>query len=175
MKRLVKGFIYLMVMFVLLMFFLPKVNLYYAAEELMQKQNVYISDEEVYDNGFSLELLNAKVFFDKLELMQVNTINLSSWFVYSSVNLEVIEVNEGFSDFLPSDINAIKAEHFIYKPTHIALSGESQDSFFYGDVDLIEKTVKIHLRVGAQSEKRYKTLLRKLNKEEGGYVYEYKL
>ena len=174
MKRLAKGFAYLMVMFILLVFFLPKVNLYYAAEEIMKKQNIYISDEQVNDTGFSLELVDAKVFFDKLELMKVDKINLTTWLFYSSVNLDVIEVNSGFSDFLPSDINAIKVEHFFYNPTNVSLSGESQDSFFYGDVDLIKKSVIIHLRVGVKSEKRYKTLLRKLNKEEGGYFYEYK-
>lgn len=174
MKRLIKALAYLVVMLILLVLFLPKVNLYYAAEELMQKQNIYISDEEVYDTGTALELVDSKVFFDKLELMKVDTINISSWLIYSSVKLENIEINEGFSDFLPSDISSIEVKHFFYNPTHINLSGESQDSFFYGDVDLMEKKVLIHLRVGVQSEKRYKTLLRKLNKEEGGYYYEYK-
>ncbi|PHR54593.1 MAG: hypothetical protein COA44_12590 [Arcobacter sp.] len=174
MKKLAKGLSYLIVMFILLLLFLPKVNLYYAAEKLMQKQNIYISDEEVYDSGFTLELSGAKIFFDKLELMKVDKIDLSSWLVYSSIELKNIEVNEGFSDFLPSDITSIEAEHFFYKPMHISIKGESQDSSFYGDVDLIEKQVLIHLRVGAKSEKRYKTLLQKLNKEEGGYYYEYK-
>jgi len=174
MKRLAKGLIYLVVMFILLVLFLPKVNLYYAAEALMQKQNIYISDEEVNDSGFALELINPKIFFDKLELMKVDEIKLSSWLLYSSIKLSHIEVNEGFSDFLPSDINTIQVEHFIYNPTHISLSGESQDSFFYGDVDLVQKKIVIHLRVGVKSEKRYKVLLRKLTKEEGGYYYEYK-
>jgi len=174
MKRLAKAIGYLVVMLLLLILFLPKINLYYAAEELMQKQNVYISDEETHDTGFALELLNAKVFFDKLELMKVDGIKVTSFLVYSSVTLNKIEINEGFSDFLPRDINLIEAKHVVYNPMHITLHGESDDSYFNGDIDLINKNMVIHLRVGAQSEKRYKTLLGKLKKEEGGYYYEYK-
>jgi len=174
MKKMLKLLVYLSVMLALLVFFLPKVNLYYAAEELMQKQNVYISDEEARDNGFSLELLNASVFFDKLSLMNVGEVKISPWLVYNTVSLKMIDVNEGFSDFLPQDINFLQAQYVFYQPTHIQLKGESSDSFLYGDVDLINRVVSVHLRVGAQSQKRYKKLLQKLKKEEGGYYYEYK-
>jgi len=174
MKRLMKLLAYLVVMVILLILFLPKVNLYYAAEELLKKQNVYISDEEVYDSGFSLELVNAKVYFDKLELMQVEEIKLSPWVLYNVISLDKLDINEGFSDFLPQEISSFKAEHIFYNPTHLKLSGESSDSFFFGDVDILKRVLILHLRVGAQSEKRYKTLLRKLTKEEGGYYYEYK-
>lgn len=174
MKRLMKFLAYLVIMFALLLLFLPKVNLYYAAESLLKEKNVYISDENIYDSGFSLELTNAKFFFDKLELMKVEKIKVSPWVFYNTVKLDSIEVNEGFSDFLPQDISSVKAEHFFYNPTHILLSGESTDSFFSGDVDILKRVVAIHLKLSEKNEKRYKAFLKKLTKEEGGYYYEYK-
>ena len=174
MKRLMKILAYLFVMMALLILFLPKINLYYAAEGVMKEQNVYIADEEVHDSGFSLDILNAKIFFDKLELMTVEEITLSPWVIYNVVSLNTVDINEGFSDFLPQEISSLKAEHFVYNPLHIKLSGESTDSFFFGDVDIMQRVISLHLRIGAQSEKKYKTLLRKLTKEEGGYYYEYK-
>jgi len=174
MKRFVKILAYICTMVALLILFLPKTNLYYAAEGLMQEKNIYISDEEVHDSGFSLELINAMIFFDKLELMKVENIKLSPWIVYNVVSLNTVDINEGFSDFLPEEISSLKVEHFFYNPTHIKLSGESTDSFFFGDVDILKRVLSLHLRVGAKSEKRYKVLLEKLTKEEGGYYYEYK-
>lgn len=174
MKRLLRFLAYLVIMFSLLLLFLPKVNLYYAAENLLKEKNVYISDEDIYDSGFSLELTDARFFFDKLELMKVENIKISPWIFYNALTFDFIDINEGFSDFLPQTVSSIKAEHFFYNPMHIQLSGESTDSFFNGDVDILKRVVTIHLKLGEKSEKRYKTSLKKLTKEDGGYYYEYK-
>jgi hypothetical protein len=174
MKKVMRLLAYTVTMFALVLLFLPKVNLYYAAEGLLKEKNVYISDEDVYDSGFSLELTDAKFFFDKLELMKVEKTKISPWIVYNALTLDFIEINEGFSDFLPQDISSVKAEHVFYNPMHIQLSGESTDSYFTGDVDILKRVVTLHLKLGAISEKKYKTLLKKLTKEDGGYYYEYK-
>jgi len=177
MKKLLKLFIYIFVMVALIIVFLPKVNAYYAAEKMMKDKQVYITDEKVVDNGLSLELIDAKVYFDKLELMKVENIKLSPWILYNTLELNYIDINEGFSDFLPQDINSVKVEHFFYNPLYIKLSGDSSDSFFNGEVDILNRMIRVHLNVGVKSEKKYKNLLKKLRKEpeeEGGYYYEYK-
>ncbi len=174
MRKVAKLLAYFIVMAALLIFFMPKVNLYYALERLMKERNIYISDEQVYDQGFSLELEKSNVLFDKLSLAEIDTIKLSPWLFYNALSLDNIHVNEGFEDFLPQKISRVSIEHFIYNPTHISLRGDSEDSFFYGDVDLIERVITIHLRLGDKSEKKYRLVLQKLIKEEGGYLYEYK-
>ena len=176
MKKLMKFFIYSFVMLGLIIVFLPKANLYYAGEELLKTKNVYITDEEVVDKGIFFELIDANIYFDKLELMKVDKIHVSPWVFYNALVLNHIDINEGFSDFLPQDISGIKAEHFFYNPLHIKLSGDSTDSFFDGDVDILNRIIRIHLNVGVKSEKKYRNLLRKLKKEstKGRYYYEYK-
>ncbi|MDF1879703.1 hypothetical protein JHD50_00035 [Sulfurimonas sp. MAG313] len=175
MKKIMKFFIYFILMLAIILFFVPKVNVYYLAETFMKQKNIYISDEDIYDNGFSLELVNAKIFFDKLELMKIDTIKFSPWIVYNSIRLDVIDINEGFSDFLPRDLSFIEAKHVFYNPTQIMIRGESQDSSLFGEIDFIERVVRLHFRIGVKSEKKYKNLLSKLTKEEGGYYFEYKL
>ena len=176
MKKISKFFAYAFLILALIIVFLPKVNLYYAAEKLMKDKNIYITGEEFYDNALSFDIFNARVYFDKLELMKVDKINLSPWVFYNALEFDHIDINEGFSDFLPQDISSIKVEHFFYNPLHIKLSGDSSDSFFDGDIDILNRVVGIHLNVGVKSEKRYKTLLKRLKTEatEGGYYYEYK-
>lgn len=68
MKKIMKFFIYLLLMLALIIVFLPKINLYYAAEVLMKEKNIYISDEDVMDKGYSLELSNANLLFENLAL-----------------------------------------------------------------------------------------------------------
>lgn len=174
MKLLLKLFAYLFVMLALLIFFMPKTNLYYAAEELMQKENLYISDELVNDTGFSLELDEGNILFDKLTLAKIDRIRLSPWVFYNTLTFRNIHVNEGFSDFLPAEIERVDIWHAFYNPAKVILEGESAESHFFGEVDLLERVVTIHLRLDAKSEKRYKNILKRLTKEEGGYLYEYK-
>jgi hypothetical protein len=174
MKKLLKILAYFVVMLALIIFFSPKINLYYLFEEFAVEQNIYISDEKASDNGLSLNISHAKVYLDELFLAEAEETTLSMWLVYNSFEATNIELNEGFSDFMPAVIKRINVKYHIFNPTLLSLKGESGDSFFYGDVDLLERIIQIHLRLGSQSEKRFSSSLRALKKEEGGYVYEYK-
>ncbi len=170
MKKILKSFMYLLILIALVIFFLPKTNLYYAAEILMKENHLFISDELVLDKGYALELKNSKLLFDNLDLAEVESIELSPWIFYNTLRLENIRINEGFSDFLPAEIRSVSVQHLVYNPLKLILRGDSDDSFFFGDVDLLERVLVIHLRLGTQSEKKYSNLLGRLNKEEGGYI-----
>lgn len=174
MKKIMKFFIYLLLMLALIILFLPKINLYYAAEVLMKEKNIYISDEDIMDKGYSLELVNANLLFENLALAEVKKIELSFLVLYNVLSLDNIHVNEGFSDFLPQEIKSVRLEHFMYDPMMIKLKGESGESRVYGDIDLLDRVLTLHLRLDAKSEKKYGALLSKLTKEEGGYIYDYK-
>lgn len=174
MRRIVKFLSYLIVMLALIIIFLPKTNLYYAAEILMKEKNLFVSDEEVLDKGYSLELHNATFFYESLSLAEIDSIKLSPWIFYNALSVKNIHVNDGFSDFLPLEIQTVKMEHFIYNPTNIRFRSDSDANYIYGNIDLLERVLVAHLRLDAKSEEKYKAMLGKLSKEEGGYFYEYK-
>lgn len=168
-----KGVAYLLVMMALLIVFLPKINLYYAAEKLMAKQSISISDETLSDTGVSFHIENARVLFDKLLVAQVQKISLNPWLFYSSVRIDGIRVNEAFADFLPAEIQKVELKHWIFNPLHLTLRAQSEEGFFYGDVDLLKRSLQIHLRLDKAGEKKYQAMLGRLISEEGGYRYEY--
>ncbi len=174
MKTLLKIFAYLLVMLALVIFFLPKVNLYYKAEEFMLRQKLSISNELVRDSGVTLEINNGDILFDKLALAHIDSVCLSPWLFYNRIRFQNIHVNEGFSDFLPEEIEDIVLRHVVYNPTKVELSGKSGKDLVYGEVDLLERVVRIHLQLESRSEEKYRSMLARLNKEEGGYLYEYK-
>ncbi len=161
-------------MIALLIIFLPKINLYYAMEKMMAKKSIYVSDEDLKDRGVSFHIENARVFFEKLPLAQVEAISLKPWILYNSIEVDTIRLNEGFADFLPSKIDKIELKYWVFNPLYLKINGQSKESMFYGDIDLLKRILRIHLRLDAASEKQYKTMLSKLTPEEGGYLYEYK-
>ncbi len=174
MKKLLKFSTYLVIMFALIIFFLPKVNAYYLLENLVKEKHFYLTDEDAKDSGFSLDIHNTRVFLDELFLAEAKYITLNPWVIYNSIEVENIKLNEGFSAFMPGHIENLKAEYVFYQPTHISLKGKSKKDSFIGDVDLLERKVVIHLHLDFKSEKRFATALKQLKKEEGAYIYEYK-
>ena len=174
MKILLKILAYIAVMLLLIIFFSPKINLYYQLEVLMQENNIYISDEKVKDSGFSLNINNAKLYLDELFLANAEETSVKTWLVYNSIEAKNIELNEGFAEFMPEHIDTMKVSYHILNPRNILLNAQSEDSFFFGNVDLLERVVQIHLRLGTLSEKKFAMALKQLKKEEGGYIYEYK-
>lgn len=173
MKALLKFFAYLIMMLALIIFFLPKVNLYYEAEKFLKAQKVTISEEKVLDRGISLQLEDGSIYYDKLNLASIGLIHFSPWMVYNSLEFNEIRVNEGLADFLPETIDHITIRHVVYNPTKVSLRGESAEDYFYGEVDLLKRVLQLHLRLDSGSERKYQNILKKLSKEEGGYLYEY--
>jgi hypothetical protein len=174
MKRLLSFFIYLVLFINVSFFFFPKVNLYYLAEQYMKEQNLFISNEKATDTGFSLVLEHADLFFDKLALAKVENITLSPWVFYNTLEFRDIELDDGFSDFLPPFIQRVQVSHLLFNPMKVKLSGDADAGFFNGEVDILNRHLKVILQVNAKAEKRYKNMLRRLQKTEEGYVYEYK-
>ncbi len=173
MKKLLKLLIYFHVMIALIVLLLPKHNLYYAFEELLQKEKVYLSNETIIDRGLSLDIQNPEFVFDKLNLAKAENVKVFSWGFINGVRFENIYINEGFSDFLPLEIDQIQIIHFLHNPMVLDIKGESSEGFFFGNIDFIQRKLFLHIRLETVAQKKYPSILSYLNSEEGGYYYEY--
>lgn len=173
MKKLLKPLIYFHVLIALIILFLPKYNLYYAFEEVLHEQKIYLSNETIIDRGFSLDIQNTDIAFEQLNLAQVDNIKVSIWGFANGVRMENIHINKGFADFLPLEIDKIQVIHLLYNPMILDIKGESSQGFFFGSVDLLERKLLVHVRLDAAAQKKYPGILSRLTSEEGGHYYEY--
>ncbi len=174
MRFLLKLLLYPIVFFELLVFFAPKVNLYYWGETFLQTRNVFISDEVIEDSGWQLNLSSAELFFDKLSLARLDVVTLSPWLLYNTLKVEGIHIDEGFTDFMPLEVKTLEVTYAVYNPMKITMNGESDSGYFNGEVNLLERQVSIRLFATDKAQKRYANALARLKKSGEGYVYEYR-
>ena len=173
MKKLLKPLIYFHVLIALIILFLPKYNLYYALEEVLQEQKVYLSNETIIDRGFSLDVQNPDIAFEQLSLAQVDNIKISIWGFANGVRMENIHINDDFVGILPLEIDKIQVINLLYNPMVLDIKGESSEGFFFGSVDLLERKLLVHVRLDAAAQKKYPGILSRLTSEEGGHYFEY--
>ena len=164
----------LMIFFILsLIFFMPKVNLYYKLEQVLQQQNIIISNEKLNDNGFNLEIKDATVFFDSLESAKIEHLDISTLILYQSLNIQNIKLSGIASSFIPISIENISIKHMIINPLNITISANGEFGTLNGSLHIIDKNLHITLKLSKQMLKRYKKTLKYLEKNKNGdYNYD---
>jgi len=175
MKKIALFFLYAVLFFAALLFFTPKENLYYFAEEQLKPLGVVIGYEEAVDHGFSLEILHAKLYVQKIKSANIGSINIGAFGLYNTVSVDNVVLDKTFEQFFPPLIQHIEIDQSIFAP--LQLSGEAVGDFgeATATVNLLERNVSVVMRPSKLMISRYKNTLRQLKKsKEGDYRYEYR-
>lgn len=172
-KRIAIFFAYFFFFLLALMYFSPKMGIYYFAEQELRKYDVIISNESVNDNGFSLALQNAHVSVQAIESADIENINIKILALYNSVNIQNITLSNTAAAFVPLKIEKVSIKYSIFNPLNIkayALGefGEAEATF-----NLLKLALHIDLVPSKMMINNYISTMRNLKKsEDGGYVYD---
>ncbi len=171
-KKILIFFAYLMFFITSIIYFIPKVNLYYFIESKLKPSSVIISMEEVQDKGLNLEIRNAKVFFKSIESAEVSKVNLSAFLVFNKFHAQDITLSSIAKSFIPIKIDNIDVIVSILSPlnAHIYATGEFGKA--YGVYNIMDKSLNIKLTPSNTMKNKYKKTLNELKKSENG-EYEY--
>jgi hypothetical protein len=172
MVRVLKFFGYMLFFILALMYFTPKVALYYLAENELKPHGVVITDEDAQDNGFTLSIKDAVVTFKSIESAQVKNIDLAIFGLYNKVTAEGISLASTAESFLPRDIEFVDIQHSILNPLIISASSKGGFGEAELSVDILERKVLLKVQPSKLMQTKYRTTLRELKKsKDGGYEY----
>lgn len=152
----------------------PKQELFYFAEEFLEKEKLVISNEKISDLGLFFKIQNATLFYDSIQAGNARELSTLFTLFYNRVSLSNFEIHSDFKDFFPGNIEKIEAKHIFYQPHIIEISGEGAFGSLSGDVNLIERKIRVVLKVSSVMSRKYRQLLRGFKKSKEGYVYEQK-
>lgn len=156
-----------------LLFFIPKVSLYYYAEKELAKHKVLISKETSVDTGFTLKLNNASVYYDLIQSAHIDKADLKVFLFYNTFSLENIKLSDILTSIVPIEIKSIHIKHFIFNPLYITGTSSGQFGKATMSFNILNKNLKLLLEPSEIMQKKYRSTLRKLTKQEdGSYVYE---
>jgi hypothetical protein len=156
-----------------LIYFTPKISIYYFLEKELKAEGVIISAEEVEDSGFSLLLSHAELSYRGIDSAKIERVHVNIFELYNSVNVQGVVLSSAAENFLPLKINSIDITYTLLNPLNVVGSAEGEFGFLNVEYSILENSVHLELEPSKLMLKNYKSTLENLVKsEDGGYLYE---
>ncbi len=159
--------------FLLLIFlwvFAPKQEIYYLLEKELAKNGIVISNEKFEDGLFGLEISDADIYLEGINVANVASMKLNLFFFYNQLEFFSVKTDNGIHNFAPKSIDKISATFSILKPYKIAVEGGGSFGSIKGGVYLSMK--KLLLRFS--NIKDINAFKKFLKKDTKGLYYEKK-
>lgn len=173
MKRLKSIFIYTVLFFGFLIFFAPKTYFYYLLESELDKKNVKISQERVFDKGFCLKTEEGRVYYDDLEVGKFETFSVLPALLFNKINVKNFTLSDDMSRFLKGNIESIDLTYHVVTPMTLHLSVTADTGDMYGTINIKDRNISLNISPSPSLLKEAPFWLKKLKKSaEGEYLYE---
>ena len=164
---------YLLFFILALMFFMPKVSSYYYAEQELQKHKVILSNEELIDNGFSLQVNHINLSYDSIDSARVESLNVKLFLMYNIIKVEKIRLDSIVSSFFPVEVDTIIISHHIFNPLKVFASAEGEFGSAVVEVSVLDRNLSATIKPSEIMLQKYKKTLSMMKKQENGeYTYD---
>jgi len=172
-KKLLKFFAYFLFFIFALIAFLPKTNLYYLAEKNIKPLGAVISDEQIDEHLFSLELKHSQLSFQGVDSAKIDELEIRLFAFYNTIEAKNILLSSMASSFVPLRIKEAKVSYSVIDPLHIKLYAKGEFGEIRGAINLKEKRLTSVLHPSKLMLSRYQNTLREFKKDKkGGYRYD---
>ena len=161
-------FIGLLVGWFMLLAFMPKQELYYKLEQMLEKNDIKINEGRIESGFFSLTLYDSDVYVKGIKLARAEKVNFFTLLFYSYATVDNLTLDDSLKAMLPTHADEVKLTHVVWKPLNIEVSALGDFGGAEGTVNLAEST----LRVDFNDTKAITSLKPKLQEDEKGWYYE---
>lgn len=170
----VKSFTLYLILFIFaLMYFFPKISMYYFLEKELKRYDFIISDEELVDCGYTLRINGARLSVKSVEVANISQSDVKIYGVYNSVRLQDIVLSSAASAFVPLNINNADISYTIFNPLNIKAHAVGEFGSADAKINIADRAVEIKLIPSKKMLDEYKSTLANLKKSENGeYVYD---
>jgi len=173
MVKIAKFFLYLLFFIGMLLFFLPKENLFYLLEQELSQKEIFISHESIKERSFGLQLKHATISYEGIEAAAIKKTDVVFLLFYNEVTLNNIELSSLVSNYWPQKIALCKVNYSLLHPLLIKAVAKG----LFGEIDaeyaLDKGELKVLLRPSKLLLKNYRSSLRYFKKlKNGEYSYE---
>jgi len=174
MKRLYRIIFIFITIFLLLIVFLPKVNLYYALEHQLKKDNIIIDNEQLEPLAFGFNIKGIDLWVKSIQSAYIKNISIQAYWVYQSIDITKIKLSANFKGILPLNIKKIKIVYTVLNPLNITIKAKGDFGILSGKISILDSKLLLAIRPSSLMRNQYKSYLRQLKKiNKGEYRYEY--
>ena len=171
-KKILKYIAYTLFFILSLIYFAPKVAIYYLAENQLKLYDVVINNENLKDKGLSLDINNALVYFKGIQSADISEINIAILGIYNTLSLEKITLSSAAASFVPTKIDKVDIKYSIINPLNIDAHANGEFGKIDAKFNLSDFNLHLNLEPSGKMKKDFKSTLKLLKKSKTG-VYSY--
>ncbi|MBU1927971.1 hypothetical protein KKG77_03115 [bacterium] len=172
-KRFLRFFAYLAFFVVALIFFAPKLGMYYFLENELKAYDVIISGETLKDEGVSLNIKDGQIFVKSIESASIEECDVTLLLFYNAINATEITLSQSAKSFVPLKVQELKLSYTLFNPLHIKAYAVGEFGSAQAQVNILDRTIHVDLQASEMMSKGYKNSLREFKKsEDGGFTYD---
>jgi len=154
-----KFIVFIIGLFLGLIIFMPKENIYFTLQKYLSKKNIYINSN--INSFFDLSLKDGIVYYNRMDIMTFKKIDVLSFIIFNKIDVNNLKINFGNLEIKKANIY-----YSIITPFKIYIKGISNFGHIDGNIDLIKRKMKIYiLNLNNQFLKNI------LQKDKKGYFY----
>ena len=172
MRFLKKTVLFLLVFIALVIFFSPKTQLYYKAEEILADNNVILSEETPKDHGFVFSIEGGRLYYDDLEVAQLNKITLLPLLFFNRLSVAPFAFSKEMQGFVPGMVTKMYIQYSVIDPLHVICKAEGDFGTFSGSIAFLDRNISMGLVPSEKLLQSRPPWLHQLKKDKGG-VYRY--
>jgi len=147
---------------------MPKQELYYKLEEVLEKQSIVMNEKQKDEGFFSLTLHQVDVYVKGIKLATIEKVNFFTLFCYSSVLCDEIILDDSLKTMLPTEITSVKITHGIWAPLKVNIQAKGAFGSAEGLVHLNNRSIRLDFN----ESKGIEMLKPTLKQDEKGWYYE---
>jgi hypothetical protein len=152
----------------LVLFFMPKKELYYLLEKQLGAQGIVIGDGKVDESPIGLTVEHPALYYKGIKIATAKKISLWSLLLYTQGSIEGVRFDPSVQSYLPKEIESATLTHHVINPIHLPVAITGKTLTGDGDVDLKMRTLKfLFTHVPKQS-----AMTRYMKQTKGGWIYE---
>ena len=169
--RLVRDIIlFIVALYIGVVLFMPKSQLYYFAEKQLKQYGVIIGNEELNSKLGSLEILHPVAYYQGADIARASSIKVMPLLFINRVEADSVELLNIAKKFVDVDITKLKLNESILKPYRVKIDATGNFGVANGYADLKSRIVHIDII----EPKDIGSIKKYLKKGEKGWFYESK-
>lgn len=147
---------------------MPKEELYYKLEEVLDKYEVRLNEAQGSEGFFSLNLKQVDVYVKDIKVATIEEVSLFSLLFYSSVEVRSLRVDDSLKNIVPEETEIAFLRHSILSPWKVSVEASGSFGALSGEIDLSAREVHLDFN----ESKKLQMLKPVLKKSEKGWIYE---
>jgi len=158
----------LLLLWFVLVLFMPKEEIYFKIEQELVKHDIELNEESRSEGVFSLSLKNVTVYVKGIPLATVEEIDFFTLLFYTSIHFEILMIDESLKTMTPTEIENLLISQSVLAPLSLSVKAEGPFGEASGSVDLGNRM----LHMDFNDTKALGMLKSEMKQDEKGWYYE---